>query len=133
MRAIKKTTSRGVCTKPIETNKSVVYPRRVTLVARRSYQQSNLYGIAAEFVDCVSYVAQCGRFGEGRKISGIIPLKGHKRVTQFQEHKTIFNLVDKGAHTHIHPQMFGTPTQLFAPSATTPEEAFVWDESMAIE
>jgi hypothetical protein len=108
-------------------------PRRVNRVAKRSYQQSNLYGIAAEFVDCVSYVAQCGRFGEGRKISGIIPLKGYKRVTQFQEHKTIFNLVDKGAHTHIHPQMFGTPIHLFAPSATTPEEAFVWDESMAIE
>jgi hypothetical protein len=108
-------------------------PRRVNLVARRSYQQSNLYGIAAEFVDCVSYVAQCGRFGEGRKIRGIIPPKGYKRVTEFQEHKTIFSLVDKGAHTHTHPQMFGTPTQLFAPSATTPEDAFVCDESMAIE
>ena len=93
----------------------------------------NLHDIAAEIGDCVSYVVQCGRFAEGRKISGIFRLKGYNRVTQCQEHETIFNLGGKDGHTHIHPQMFGSPTQLLDPSATTPKVAFVWDESMAIE
>jgi pilus assembly protein CpaF len=106
---------------------------RFAELAKRSHQQSNLHDIAAEIGDCVSYVVQCGRFAEGRKISGIIRLKGYNRVAQFQEHETIFNLGGKDGHTRVHPQMFGTPTQLCDPSATTPKEAFVWDESMAIK
>ncbi len=105
---------------------------RFAELAKRSHQQSNLHDIAAEIGDCVSYVVQCGRFADGRKISGIIRLKGYNRVAQFHEHETIFNLGGKNGHTRVHPRMLGTPTQLFDPSATTPKEAFVWDESMAI-
>src|ERR1039458_9101062 len=106
---------------------------RFAELAKRSHQQSNLHDIAAEIGDCVSYVVQCGRFADGRKMSGTIRLKGYNRVAQFQEHETIFNLGGKDGHTRVHPQMFGTPTQLCDPSAATPKEAFVWDESMAIK
>ena len=76
---------------------------------KRSHQQSNLHDIAAEIGECVSYVVQCGRFAEGRKISGLIRLKGYNRVTQFQEHEVIFDLAQKCKHTPIYPQLFAPP------------------------
>jgi pilus assembly protein CpaF len=82
---------------------------RFAELAKRSHQQSNLHDVAAEIGDCVSYVVQCGRFAEGRKISGLIRLKGYNRATQYQEHEVIFDLPDKRKHAPIYPQLFAPP------------------------
>jgi pilus assembly protein CpaF len=65
---------------------------RFAELAKRSHQQSNLHDIASEIGECVQYVVQCKRFVEGRKISGIIKLKGYSRSTQTQEHDVIFDI-----------------------------------------
>jgi hypothetical protein len=52
---------------------------------------------------------QCGRFAEGRKISGLIRLKGYNRATQYQEHEVIFDLPDKRTHAPIYSQLFAPP------------------------
>ena len=83
---------------------------RFAELAKRSHQQSNLHDVATEIGSCVDYVVQCGRFREGRKISGIIRLKGYNRATQYQEHETLFELADKAAHPQIHPTMSSITT-----------------------
>ena len=82
---------------------------RFAELAKRSHQQSNLHDVAAEIGECVSYVVQCGRFAEGRKISGIIRLKGYNRVAQFQEHEVIFDLPENRKRTPIYPQLLAPP------------------------
>src|ERR1700675_2068451 len=82
---------------------------RFAELAKRSHQQSNLHDIAAEIGECVSYVVQCGRFAEGRKISGLIRLKGYNRATQYQEHEVIFDLAEKRKRPPIYPQPFEPP------------------------
>jgi pilus assembly protein CpaF len=67
---------------------------RFAELAKRSHQQSNLHDIASEIGECVSYVVQCGRFHDGRKVSGIIKLKGYNRTTQYQEHDVIYELAE---------------------------------------
>ena len=64
----------------------------------------------------MSYVVQCGRFAEGRKISGLIRLKGYNRGTQYQEHEVIFDLADKRKRAPTYPQLFARPER----SAETP-------------
>jgi hypothetical protein len=66
----------------------------------------------------VSYVVQCGRFAEGRKISGLIRLKGYNRATQYQDHEVVFDLADTRNHAPIYPQ-------LFAPSERSAETPFL--------
>lgn len=71
---------------------------RFAELAKRSHQQSNLHDVAAEIGESVSYVIQCGRFPDGRKISGIIKLKGYNRTTHHQEHDVIYDLAATPVH-----------------------------------
>jgi pilus assembly protein CpaF len=84
---------------------------RFAELAKRSHQQSNLHDIASEIGECVAYVVQCGRFPDGRKISGIIKLKGYNRTTQYQEHDVIYELARADDESQFHSPMLSNSTE----------------------
>jgi pilus assembly protein CpaF len=84
---------------------------RFAELAKRSHQQSNLHDIASEIGECVAYVVQCGRFSDGRKISGIIKLNGYNRTTQYQEHDVIYELAATETKFQLHSKTLSNSTE----------------------